>query len=37
MAEPAETMNQAISAMADREGKYLTFTLDEEEYGIGHF
>jgi purine-binding chemotaxis protein CheW len=35
MAEPAETMNQAITAMSDREGKYLTFTLDEEEYGIG--
>jgi purine-binding chemotaxis protein CheW len=35
MAEPAETMNQAITAMADREGKYLTFTLDEEDYGIG--
>jgi purine-binding chemotaxis protein CheW len=35
MAEPAETMNQAITAMSDREGKYLTFTMDEEEYGIG--
>jgi purine-binding chemotaxis protein CheW len=35
MAEPAETMNQAITAMSDREGKYLTFTLDEEDYGIG--
>lgn len=34
MAEAAETMNQAISVMAAREGKYLTFTLDEEEYGI---
>jgi purine-binding chemotaxis protein CheW len=35
MAELAETMDQAVKAMADREGKYLTFTLDEEEYGIG--
>jgi purine-binding chemotaxis protein CheW len=35
MAEAAETINQAVNAMADREGKYLTFTLDEEEYGIG--
>ena len=34
MAE-AETMDQAVKAMADREGKYLTFTLAEEEYGIG--
>jgi len=29
------TMNQAVQAMANREGKYLTFTLAEEEYGIG--
>jgi purine-binding chemotaxis protein CheW len=28
-------MDQAVNAMADREGKYLTFTLDREEYGIG--
>jgi len=34
MAE-AETMDQAVKAMAEREGKYLTFTLAEEEYGIG--
>jgi len=34
MAE-TETMNQAVKAMAVREGKYLTFTLAEEEYGIG--
>ena len=34
MAE-VETMNQAVKAMAVREGKYLTFTLAEEEYGIG--
>ncbi len=29
------TMNQAVKAMADREGKYLTFILAGEEYGIG--
>jgi len=29
------TMDQAVKAMAMREGKYLTFTLAEEEYGIG--
>jgi len=34
MAE-AETMDQAVKVMAEREGKYLTFTLAEEEYGIG--
>ena len=34
MAE-AETMDQAVKAMAEREGKYLTFSLAEEEYGIG--
>jgi purine-binding chemotaxis protein CheW len=33
----AETgaIDQAVKAMAIREGKYLTFTLAEEEYGIG--
>ena len=31
----AETMNQAIKATTIKTGKYLTFTLDEEEYGIG--
>jgi len=35
MAELAEVMNQVADAKADREGKYLTFTLAEEEYGIG--
>ena len=34
MAE-TETMDQAVKVMAKREGKYLTFTLAEEEYGIG--
>ena len=35
MAELTETMDQAVKIMADREGKYLTFTLASEEYGIG--
>ncbi|MEA3359236.1 MAG: chemotaxis protein CheW [Thermodesulfobacteriota bacterium] len=35
MAELAETMDQAVKVMADREGKYLTFALADEEYGIG--
>ena len=35
MAELAETMDQAVKAMADREGKYLTFIMANEEYGIG--
>jgi purine-binding chemotaxis protein CheW len=35
MTELAKTVDQALNAMADREGKYLTFTLAGEEYGIG--
>ena len=35
MAELTKAMDQAVNAMANREGKYLTFTLDKEEYGIG--
>jgi purine-binding chemotaxis protein CheW len=35
MAEIEETMDLAVKAMAHREGKYLTFSLAEEEYGIG--
>ena len=30
-----KTMDQAVKAISNREGKYLTFTLAEEEYGIG--
>ena len=30
-----EVMNQAVMGMRNREGKYLTFTLVGEEYGIG--
>ena len=35
MAEAEETMDQAIKVMSDREGKYLTFSMASEEYGIG--
>jgi purine-binding chemotaxis protein CheW len=35
MAEFAEKMDQAVKAMSEREGKYLTFSLAGEEYGIG--
>ena len=30
-----EKIDQAVKAMADKEGKYLTFTLADEDYGIG--
>lgn len=35
MAELARKMDQAVNAMSEKEGKYLTFSLDNEEYGIG--
>ena len=35
MTELADTMDQAVRAMADKEGKYLTFSMADEEYGIG--
>ncbi len=35
MAKLTETMDQAVKAMADKERKYLTFSLAGEEYGIG--
>lgn len=35
MAELVATMNQAVKVMADKEGKYLTFSMADEEYGIG--
>jgi len=34
MAELQETMDQAVKVMTDREGKYLTFSMADEEYGI---
>jgi len=33
--ELAETIDQNVKTMVDREGKYLTFSLASEEYGIG--
>jgi len=35
MAEQTRIMDQALQAMTDKEGKYLTFSLAGEEYGIG--
>lgn len=35
MNEQAKVMSQVLQKVADREGKYLTFSLDREEYGIG--
>jgi purine-binding chemotaxis protein CheW len=35
MTELTKTMDQAVKAMADQEGKYLTFSMADEEYGIG--
>lgn len=35
MNELATPMNQSVKAVDNREGKYLTFTLADEEYGIG--
>jgi len=35
MEESSEIMDQAVKAMEEKEGKYLTFSLAEEEYGIG--
>ena len=34
MSKQIEGMNLEIKALADREGKYLTFILADEEYGI---
>ncbi|UCF83259.1 MAG: purine-binding chemotaxis protein CheW, partial [Desulfobacteraceae bacterium] len=34
MAELAETMDQALKAMEHKDGKYLTFRMANEEYGI---
>jgi chemotaxis signal transduction protein len=35
MAELTNIANQIVNALVDREGKYLTFSLAGEEYGIG--
>ena len=34
MTDLTRTMDQAVKAMVNREGKYLTFSLDQEDYGI---
>ncbi len=33
--EQTKIMDQAVKVIGDKEGKYLTFSLAEEEYGIG--
>ncbi|RJR47261.1 MAG: purine-binding chemotaxis protein CheW [Desulfobacteraceae bacterium] len=35
MAQEARVMTQAIDRISEKEGKYLTFTLANEDYGIG--
>ena len=35
MGKLARKMDEAVKAVGEREGKYLTFTLADEEYGIG--
>ena len=35
MIQEKEKISQAVQAMAQKEGKYLTFILASEEYGIG--
>ena len=35
MSEQTKVYNQVVQGPAEREGKYLTFSLDREEYGIG--
>ena len=35
MEELQKTMNQAVNVIAEKDGKYLTFSLADEEYGIG--
>ncbi len=34
MAQPARAVDQGTAALHDREGKYLTFTLANEDYGL---
>jgi len=35
MEKSSEIMGQVVKSLTDKEGKYLTFSLAEEEYGIG--
>ncbi len=34
MEKLTETLDKSVKAMADKEGKYLTFSLADEEYGV---
>ena len=34
MSEQTQVFNHVVQRAAEREGKYLTFSLDREEYGI---
>ncbi len=34
VSETIEAIDQSVKAISDREGKYLTFSLAGEEYGI---
>ena len=35
MAEAGKAMEKGVKGLVDREGKYLTFALGKEEYGVG--
>ena len=35
MGEATQNIDQDVNVLTDKEGKYLTFTLADEEYGIG--
>ncbi len=35
MEKVTETMDRAVKALVDQDGKYLTFSMADEEYGIG--
>ncbi len=35
MTQSVDTISQAVKSMTEKEGKYLTFSLAGEEYGIG--
>ena len=35
MTQAEKVIEDAVNAMSDKEGKYLTFSLSDEEYGIG--
>jgi hypothetical protein len=35
MAEAGKAVEKGVKGLVDREGKYLTFALGKEEYGVG--